>query len=466
MKKIVKLGLITAISLALLSGCGEPQSFEEGEKAYKNKDYKKAISIFGDLADSGDLKAQIEIADIYYSGIRNAIDIDKEKALKYYEKAALQGDNNSLNRITLNKSKVAFDILSKKAKDGDYDSLHSLMINFPKESIVVLEELANKGDVKTQFMLGDIYINGKEGIEKYLDKATQWYEKSAKENDYISQFKIASKYYEINAQNKYNEWLDKSIYTFNELLGKNDPQTQLNLGLIILNMYLKNMSSFMKENIKDSNEKYLISDYYIQREVLRDIINKIIPNQDNLDKYAISLIEKSVNQNYKDSQIILINLYDNFNFSNGRYYDMTKAVNLYEILAKQGDMEYQSILSREYIKGEHVKQDFEKAFEWAEKSANQGSISGQYNLGVLYFNGKGVEQDYKKAIELFEKSANQGSTVSQNTLGEIYIEGKGVEVNKYKAYQYWNMAKDNSFKAKENIEKLCSDPFNSEICKN
>ncbi len=69
----------------------------------------------------------------------------------------------------------------------------------------------------------------------------------------------------------------------------------------------------MKENIKDSNEKYLISDYYIQREVLRDIINKIIPNQDNLDKYAISLIEKSVNQNYKDSQIILINLYDNFN---------------------------------------------------------------------------------------------------------------------------------------------------------
>ena len=466
MKKIVKLSLITGISLALLSGCGEPQSFEEGEKAYKNKDYKKAISIFGDLADSGDLKAQIEIADIYYSGIRNAIDIDKEKALKYYEKAALQGDNNSLNRITLNKSKVAFDILSKKAKDGDYDSLHSLMINFPKESIVVLEELANKGDVKTQFMLGDIYINGKEGIEKNLDKATQWYEKSAKENDYISQFKIASKYYEINAKNKYSEWLDKSIYTFNELLGKNDPQTQLNLGLIILNMYLKNMSSFMKENIKDSNEKYLISDYYIQREVLRDIINKIIPNQDNLDKYAISLIEKSVNQNYKDSQIILINLYDNFNFSNGRYYDMTKAVNLYEILAKQGDMEYQSILSREYIKGEHVKQDFEKAFEWAEKSANQGSISGQYNLGVLYFNGKGVEQDYKKAIELFEKSANQGSTVSQNTLGEIYIEGKGVEVNKYKAYQYWNMAKDNSFKAKENIEKLCSDPFNSEICKN
>ncbi len=37
MKKIVKLGLITAISLALLSGCGEPQSFEEKEE----KPYKK-----------------------------------------------------------------------------------------------------------------------------------------------------------------------------------------------------------------------------------------------------------------------------------------------------------------------------------------------------------------------------------------------------------------------------------------
>ncbi len=45
--------------------------------------------------------------------------------------------------------------------------LASSMINFPKESIVVFEELRQmKEMLKLTIMLGDIYINGKEGMKK------------------------------------------------------------------------------------------------------------------------------------------------------------------------------------------------------------------------------------------------------------------------------------------------------------
>lgn len=470
MKKIVKLSLITAISLSLLSGCGKPETFEDAQKAYYDRDYKKAISIFENLANEGDLKSQKKIADIFDYGIGKDIEINKEKALKYYEKAAWQGDEISLNKLINNDSKVAKDILSKKAKEGDSKSLEIIIKKYPKESISILEEQANKGDVKSQFLLGDIYINGGEGIDKDLVKASQWYEKSAKEADYISQIVIAIKYSEINAKEKYKEWLEKTLNTLLDSAQNGNSKAQLNLGLIYLNNGYFQLTEHISKDINELKEKYIIANFEHsfknRNEGIEDIRNSLRKKENTSKDLTIEWLEKAANQDDKEAQKILIGLYEKRNFYGTSYYNFEKAFEWYEKLANKGDIDYQDKLATMYYKGENVKQDFKKAFEWAEKSANQGSISGQYNLGALYFFGKGVEQDYKKAIELFEKSANQGSSIAQNTLGEIYIEGKGVEANKTKAYQYWSMAKDKSFKAKENIDKLCSDPFNAEICKN
>ena len=72
-----------------------------------------------------------------------------------------------------------------------------------------------------------------------------------------------------------------------------------------------------------------------------------------------------------------------------------------------------------YIAGEGVEKNLSKAFELFEKSANQGNANAQYNLGLMYEKGEGVKQDLQKAFYWYEKSANQGFEEAQQILKEF-----------------------------------------------
>ncbi|MBQ3875485.1 MAG: sel1 repeat family protein, partial [Bacteroidaceae bacterium] len=56
-----------------------------------------------------------------------------------------------------------------------------------------------------------------------------------------------------------------------------------------------------------------------------------------------------------------------------------------------------------------VLQDYSKAVELYERSAIQGDAYAQMCLGICYENGCGVFRDYSKAVEWYEKSAAQGN---------------------------------------------------------
>jgi FOG: TPR repeat, SEL1 subfamily len=73
-----------------------------------------------------------------------------------------------------------------------------------------------------------------------------------------------------------------------------------------------------------------------------------------------------------------------------------------------------------------VPKNFTKAAELFEKAANQGDATGQCDLGVLYRNGQGVPKDLGKAAELFGKAADQGYARAQNHLGWLYQNGQDV----------------------------------------
>ncbi len=61
-----------------------------------------------------------------------------------------------------------------------------------------------------------------------------------------------------------------------------------------------------------------------------------------------------------------------------------------------------------YFYGRGVDQDYVKAMEWYRKAADQGLADGQYNVGVLYENGWGVTKDIDQAKVWYQKSADQG----------------------------------------------------------
>ena len=57
-----------------------------------------------------------------------------------------------------------------------------------------------------------------------------------------------------------------------------------------------------------------------------------------------------------------------------------------------------------YYKGNGIKQDYQKAFEWFTKSAEQGCIEAMYNIAEMYENGYGVEKDLNKSKHWIKKA--------------------------------------------------------------
>lgn len=66
---------------------------------YKEGDYKTAIVLLRALSDQGHAKAQFNLATLYDGGY--GVEIDQEKAVKWYQKAALQGHIKAQHLLAL-----------------------------------------------------------------------------------------------------------------------------------------------------------------------------------------------------------------------------------------------------------------------------------------------------------------------------------------------------------------------------
>lgn len=108
--------------------------------------------------------------------------------------------------------------------------------------------------------------------------------------------------------------------------------------------------------------------------------------------------------------------------------------------AQKGNAEAQFDLGVSYDRGDGVKRDSTKAFEWYRKAARQGLAEAQFNLAVLYFTGDGVLKNYGQAAKWFHRSAEQGVVASQNNLGALYEKGIGVKPDLKSAIQWYRKA--------------------------
>lgn len=115
-----------------------------------------------------------------------------------------------------------------------------------------------------------------------------------------------------------------------------------------------------------------------------------------------------------------------------------KAVNTYEYLANQNDIEAQYELGKIYNSSLCMPRNDLKAFEWFKKAAENGHADAQYELFSMY--GRGVyisEQDPKayqnaeKASEWFQKAADSGNGDAEYRIGRMYLSGKrGSDISK------------------------------------
>lgn len=135
--------------------------------------------------------------------------------------------------------------------------------------------------------------------------------------------------------------------------------------------------------------------------------------------------------------------------------------------AEQGDARAQNQVGAWYYKGEHYKQDYQKAFAWWAKAAKQDNADAIGNMGLCYQYGRGVEKDSVMAIKLYLKSIEKGNAglLKQRLeyadhkdnfncvlVALCYQNGTGMGKDLQKATQYWETAaKNNSADAQREL---------------
>lgn len=165
-------------------------SFDDGVKAYHNKDYTKAIEIFKKLADKGDLKSINSLGVMYEQG--TGVLLNYSTAAEWYKKGADLGfseSQNNLGRLYMNGFGVPQDNKKAiryflKAVDQDlpaaYSNLGIMAIRLGGERVsyedarTLLIYSVERGVINSLTSLGVLYTDGL-GVEKDFVMGYMWF---------------------------------------------------------------------------------------------------------------------------------------------------------------------------------------------------------------------------------------------------------------------------------------------------
>ncbi len=189
------------------------ETYEEGKKAYLDKDYEKALSILKPLAEQGDSQAQVTLGIMYDFG--NGVRKDTTEAIKWYIKAAEQGI-----------PAVQHDVGVKyfQGQDVEQDYL---------KAAYWWEQSANAGLADSQFNLGLLYYRGI-GLDIDYQKASSLFISAAEQDHPHAQYSLAVMY-------AFGQGLDKdyglALQWFRKSASHDVAQAQFNLGVFYENGY-------------------------------------------------------------------------------------------------------------------------------------------------------------------------------------------------------------------------------------
>jgi TPR repeat protein len=120
--------------------------------------------------------------------------------------------------------------------------------------------------------------------------------------------------------------------------------------------------------------------------------------------------------------------------AHGKY---TDAEQWFEIAATLGNLESQVTLGDMYFSGDHIAQNWGKAFLWYQLAADQGDAHSEFEIGWLYDTGQGVQADLTQAVIWYRKAAEQGDAKAEDFLGFMYDQGRGVKQDYQEAMRWY-----------------------------
>ena len=126
--------------------------------------------------------------------------------------------------------------------------------------------------------------------------------------------------------------------------------------------------------------------------------------------------------------------------NNGVKKDQCKALEIYHLLAENGNVDAQIAIGEYYLHRALVArdEDVKMAKPWFTLAANHGSAEAMYKLGKLYWR----DLDCENAFKYFLKSAQLGYVPALYKTAECYWQGIGVNKNSDECLRWLKMSSD------------------------
>ena len=433
------------------------------------KDFDKAREYFerADAIDSAN--AQFELAHMYEYGKGMSVNIPR--ALEYYRKAAEKGDSDAQYKIDIHTGKLdkkdrnldfekalnytygytsdvnfdkAIEYYQKAADQGDATSLYNIgfiydLISTTKtanRSIEFYKKSAEMGNIYAQTTLSSKFFLG-DGVDIDKTKSFYWEEKAALQGNVNSMKEVATNYYSgIGVSKNY----DEAIRWYQKAVDQGDKESIYDLA----NMHRKG-EGFDKDTDKavelytqaaqmgygkaqDKLAKYYLSAIYVKRDFQKGF------------EWASKAAEQGIAGAYSKL---------GFFYLTGKgivEVDAEKAFDYFNKAADLGDLKAMTNLAKLYLSGFGIKKDKPKAFKLFNKAADLGHAEAQHKMGYFYDFGIVVQKDLVKAKEWYQKAIDQDYKKSQIALGAMYYYGdtdSNIPSNYKKSAEWYKKAANN-----------------------
>jgi len=171
---------------------------ERANTFYANKQYPEAISLYKQVANTGNAEAQNKLGKCYYNGYGTAQDY--KQAVYWFRNAAEQGEDNAQTNLAIcyqNGNSVAKDYAQavewykKAANQGEANAQTNLGVCYYNQwgvkqdysqAVFWYTKAAEQGNATAQYNLGTCYEDGN-GVKKDTVQAAYWYRKAADQGD-------------------------------------------------------------------------------------------------------------------------------------------------------------------------------------------------------------------------------------------------------------------------------------------
>ena len=435
---------------------------------------------------------------LYQSGI--GVLQDTEKALKFYQKAAMKNHQNAMLNLYVyyrdhSADETANYWLKKLAEQGVAEAQDAYANTLHKdkkyeEAVQWYEKAAKQGLAVAQTHLVECYVHGI-GVSVDYAVAKQWCEKAVAQEYCVAQYFMAEYFirreqYELykkaaeqgydEAQNAVGRFLKEgwggitkneavAVEWFRKAAEQGFSEAQYNLAVCLENGEgcREDKAEAVEWYRKAAEQGYEIAIKSIKRitddSPFKDNNVQILQYRNN-NRDSIDELRKAAESGDIEAQYELgTRLY----YGNKCNVNNEEAVKWFRKAAEQGYTKAQYLLGQSLVLGMGCKKDKEEAERWLRKAAKQGHTKAKDYLKLLIEVDESSSQNFNpNDLMKLRKKAELGDVVEQNNLGNCLYYGRGCEKNLVEAVLWYRRAAEQGYDKAQNNLAQCLE--NGEGC--